>query len=180
MTFESFIGIDYSGAKTPLSRGPALQVYEARVDREPHSVHCPAWTSRVHRNWNRREIANWLLDRLQQGDRCLVGIDHGFSFPIQYFRRYKLNTWNEFLRDFTRHWPTDQDDMYIDSIRCSAQGNGLKRTGSNHEYCLTEQWSSSAKSVFQFDVQGSVAKSTHAGIPWLLNIRYELGNQVHF
>ena len=34
---------------------------------------------------------------------------------------------------------------------------------------LTEERAGSTKSVFQFDVQGSVAKSTHAGIPWLLH-----------
>jgi hypothetical protein len=32
---------------------------------------------------------------------------------------------------------------------------------------LTEERAGSAKSVFHFDVQGLVAKSTHAGIPWL-------------
>jgi len=31
-----------------------------------------------------------------------------------------------------------------------------------------------------FDVQGSVAKSTHAGIPWLRFIRRSLGERVHF
>jgi hypothetical protein len=30
---------------------------------------------------------------------------------------------------------------------------------------LTEERAGGAKSVFHFDVQGSVAKSTHAGIP---------------
>jgi hypothetical protein len=34
--------------------------------------------------------------------------------------------------------------------------------------------------VFHFDVQGSVAKSTHAGIPWLRFIRWRLGDRVHF
>jgi hypothetical protein len=34
--------------------------------------------------------------------------------------------------------------------------------------------------VFHFDVQGSVAKSTHAGIPWLRFIRQRLGSRVHF
>jgi hypothetical protein len=34
--------------------------------------------------------------------------------------------------------------------------------------------------VFHFDVQGSVAKSTHAGIPWLRFIRRRLGARVHF
>jgi hypothetical protein len=34
--------------------------------------------------------------------------------------------------------------------------------------------------VFHFDVIGSVAKSTHAGIPWLRAIRRRLGARVHF
>jgi hypothetical protein len=37
-----------------------------------------------------------------------------------------------------------------------------------------------AKSVFHFDVPGSVAKSTHAGLPWLRYIGRQLGNRVHF
>ena len=37
-----------------------------------------------------------------------------------------------------------------------------------------------AKSVVHFDVPGSVAKSTHAGIPWLRFICHELGSLVHF
>jgi hypothetical protein len=45
---------------------------------------------------------------------------------------------------------------------------------------LTEERAGSTKSVFHFDVQGSVAKSTHAGIPWLRFIRQRLGERVHF
>jgi hypothetical protein len=37
-----------------------------------------------------------------------------------------------------------------------------------------------AKSVFHFDVPGSVAKSTHAGLPWLLYLRRKAGHRVHF
>lgn len=37
-----------------------------------------------------------------------------------------------------------------------------------------------AKSVFHFDVQGQVAKSTHAGLPWLRFLRNQLGPDVHF
>jgi len=37
-----------------------------------------------------------------------------------------------------------------------------------------------AKSVLHFDARGSVAKSTHAGIPWLRFIRQRLGSRVHF
>ena len=34
--------------------------------------------------------------------------------------------------------------------------------------------------MFQFDVQGQVAKSTHAGVPWLLYLRQQVGERVHF
>lgn len=34
--------------------------------------------------------------------------------------------------------------------------------------------------MFQFDVQRSVAKSTHAGIPWLRYIRQQVKDRVHF
>jgi hypothetical protein len=45
---------------------------------------------------------------------------------------------------------------------------------------LTEERAGGAKSVFHFDVQGSVAKSTHAGIPWLRFIRQRLEERVYF
>ena len=45
---------------------------------------------------------------------------------------------------------------------------------------LTEVRAGSAKSVFHFDVPGSVAKSTHAGLPWLRYLRSEVGDRVHF
>jgi hypothetical protein len=34
--------------------------------------------------------------------------------------------------------------------------------------------------VFHFDVPGSVAKSTHAGLPWLRYMRRRLGDRAHF
>jgi hypothetical protein len=45
---------------------------------------------------------------------------------------------------------------------------------------LTERWTTSAKSVFQFDVQGQVATSTHAGLPWLRFLREHCGGRLHF
>jgi hypothetical protein len=44
---------------------------------------------------------------------------------------------------------------------------------------LTEIRAGAAKSVFHFDVQGSVAKSTHAGLPWLRYLRLA-ANRVYF
>ena len=52
--------------------------------------------------------------------------------------------------------------------------------GKASELRLCERWTSSAKSVFQFDVQGQVATSSHAGIPWLKRIRDAVGDSVHF
>jgi hypothetical protein len=45
---------------------------------------------------------------------------------------------------------------------------------------MTEERTGTAKSVFHFDVPGSVAKSTHAGLPWLRYLRLHVGRRVHF
>ncbi len=180
MNFDLYIGIDYSGAKTPRSRSSALQVYESHFGEEPQCVRSPSSTGKLPRNWCRSEIATWLAEQARQKRKFIAGIDHGFSFPNSYFERYGLESWNQFLIDFVEHWPTDQDHVHVDSIRLRSGRSALERTGSSKEFRLTERWSSSAKSVFQFDVQGSVAKSTHAGIPWLLQLRNELVEHVHF
>jgi hypothetical protein len=83
------------------------------------------------------------------------------------------------LDDFQRHWPTDED-IYVDFVRDGLRGDGAARMGNSRWRRLTEERAGSAKSVFHFDVQGSVAKSTHAGIPWLRYIRERLGKRVHF
>jgi hypothetical protein len=58
--------------------------------------------------WTRRGIAEWLVERLAEDAPTLVGIDHGFSFPLRYFETHHLKPdWLIFLDDFQRHWPTD-------------------------------------------------------------------------
>ncbi len=186
MVFDLFIGIDYSGAETPESRLKYLQVYAARAGEAPRKQFSPARSNNGQRcNWSRREIADWLIDLAKQDARFIVGIDHGFSFPQSYFERNRLTNWNQFLDDFVRHWPTHHEHTYVDFVRHDKDnpwpdwpGPGL-RDGKPNEFRLCERWTSSAKSVFQFDVQGSVAKSTHAGIPWLKVIREAVGNRIH-
>ena len=56
-------------------------------------------------------------------------------------------------------------------VRHRNSGNGAARSGNPHWRRVTEPRARTAKYVFHFDVQGSVAKSTHAGIPWLRYIR---------
>ncbi|MGQ9860620.1 MAG: hypothetical protein ACUVSD_01240 [Thiobacillaceae bacterium] len=181
MRFDKFIGIDYSGAGSPTDRIPGLKVYVAHLGRKPHQVR-PAPPAR---NWSRHDLAHWLLAELQRDDPVLIGIDHGFSFPLSYFARYGLTSWPAFLKDFCRHWPTDRPHCRVDSIRNGdwwrhhPKPSG-QRIGTNDELRLCERWTSSAKSVFQFDVQGSVAKSTHAGMPWLRFLRERLGETLFF
>ena len=173
-----YIGIDYSGAERPppASRACASIWPRAKLRRSK----CPR-RRRPRKYWTRQGIAEWLVARLAEDAPTLVGIDHGFSFPLRYFEAHRLPPdWPRFLDDFQRHWPTDEDHTYVDFVRDGFHGNGAARMGNARWRRLTEERAGGAKSVFHFDVQGSVAKSTHAGIPWLRFIRQRLGGRVHF
>lgn len=175
--FERYLGIDYSGAETPTSSLKGLRVYSADRSSFPEEVQ-PQPSPRKY--WTRRGIASWLVGMLSDGPRTLVGIDHGFSFPVQYFEKHGLPLdWSDFLDDFQYHWPTDEN-IYVDFVRDGSSGNAAARSGNPRWRRLTEVRARTAKSVFQFDVQGSVAKSTHAGIPWLRHIRQQTKDRVHF
>lgn len=175
--FAHYLGIDYSGAETPASSLSGLRVYAADEAPSPKEVHPPPSPRKY---WTRRGLAQWLAEQLAAQPPTLVGIDHAFSFPLAYFERHGLaHDWPTFLEDFQRHWPTDQD-IYVDFVRDGLHGNGAARSGERRWRRLTERRAGSAKSVFHFDVQGSVAKSTHSGLPWLLYLRRRLGIRVHF
>jgi hypothetical protein len=176
--YRRYIGIDYSGAETPTSSLSGLRVYMA--DRSSPAVEVlPPPSPRKH--WTRRGVAEWLIEKLNEDGRTLVGIDHGFSFPLQYFEAHDLaRDWPAFLDDFHHHWPTDEDNTRVDFVRNGARGNGAARSGNSRWRRLTEVRAGAAKSVFHFDVQGSVAKSTHAGLPWLRYLRQQLGGRIHF
>jgi len=176
MTFDLHIGIDYSGRESPIRRTPGLQVYATAGDEQPRAIPTPKAPDGANWNWCRREIAEWIVELARPKIRFIAGIDHGFSFPLGYLKKYKLKTWEGFLDYFCKHWPTDKDHTSVESLR----KKNRNRTGSATDFRLTEKWTSSAKSVFLFDVPGSVAKSTHAGIPWLRSIRKEVGKHVHF
>jgi hypothetical protein len=175
--FSNYIGIDYSGAETPNKSLRGLRVFMASREADPVEV-LPPPSPRKY--WTRRGIAEWLRGRLMESTPTLVGIDHGFSFPLAYFDKHQLGyDWDTFLDDFQRHWPTDGDGVYVDFVREGVCGDGAKRTGSARWRRLTEIRAGGAKSVFHFDVQGSVAKSTHAGLPWLRYVRRQVGGRCH-
>jgi hypothetical protein len=88
--------------------------------------------------------------------------------------------WSAFLEDFQHHWPTDGDRVYVDFVRYGSVGHGAARSGNSRWRRLTELRAGAAKSVFHFDVQGAVARSTHAGVPWLRYLRQQAARKAHF
>lgn len=181
--FDLFVGIDYSGAGTPDTPLPGLRAFAA-VPGGPVLPWLPDAQGGRVRNWTRRGLAHRLEAAIAAGQRLLVGIDHNFSFPESYFRRYGLTDWNAFLHDFRRSWPTHLEGCTVQAVRDGSWWQARPpappaRTGASSEWRLCERWTSSAKSVFHFDAQGAVAKSSHAGLPWLLHLRERLGARVH-
>ena len=81
-TFVRYIGIDYSGAKTPSASLTGLRIYLAEGDAAPVEIPPPPSPRKF---WTRRGVAEWLVERLAEDAPTLVGIDHGFSFPTWAF-----------------------------------------------------------------------------------------------
>ena len=174
--FERYIGVDYSGAETPDASLRGLRIYVADRTSQPVEIPPPPGPKKY---WTRSGVAERLVELLSEDTSTLVGIDHGFSFPLRYFEKYGLALdWTAFLKDFQLHWPTDEKNTYVDFVRDGVDGNGAARTGKSTWRRIAEIRSGRAKSVFHFDVPGSVAKSTHSGLPWLLYIR--LRTAAHF
>lgn len=177
--FDRYIGIDYSGGKTSTDKLVGLSVFCAVGNGKPKPV---VEDSRGPKRWTRMELAHWLVQRLQEPARTLVGIDHAFSFPIAYFEQYPgvpLNNWDGFLADFQEFWPTNRNGVtvrfqYYQQIRRMMRiDSGEYRFGLADWFRLTDP--PKASSVFDFMAGArTVAFSTHAGIPWLGYIRQEL------
>ncbi len=107
------------------------------------------------------------------------GIDHAFSFPLRYFDAHGLtHDWRVVLEDFVRHWPTDAEGVSVEDVRRGRIGNGPARFGDARWRRLAEE-TAGAKSPFHFDMPGSVAKSTHAGVPCLRWILRQAGRSIH-
>lgn len=176
--FDRYVGIDYSGARTPTASLKGLRIFTSSPTERPHEVEPPASPRRY---WTRAGLAQWITEQVtDERIPTLVGIDHAFSFPYAYFLRHQLPLdWDTFLVDFQRHWPTDEN-IYVDFVRDGSCGNYAARSGDPKWRRITEVRARGAKSVFRFDVQGQVAKSTHAGLPWLLKIRQATKGRVHF
>ena len=170
--FERYIGIDYSGAGLPDQGLQGLRVFEAFSDKMPVERRPKR---RIQPHWSRRSLAYWLMEILFEGAPALVGIDHGFSFPMAYLETYSLrDSWDQSLDDFVKAWP-----CHLEGVSVESQRSRNVRVGSPRWRRQTEILAG-AKSIFHFDVPGSVAKSTHAGLPWLHHLRRSFGSHIHF
>ena len=170
--FDLHVGIDYSGADTATKSLGNIQVYAADGGTEPQRVAPPIPR---RRGWSRKQVAEHLIGLANDDTNFIAGIDHCFSVPQSYFDEHGIADWPEFLTDFVEHWPTAWPGV---TVRSLVAGN--QRRGDAGGLRLTEKWTGAAKSVFWFGNQGAVAWSSHAGIPWLANIREAVGGRVHF
>ena len=133
---------------------------------------------------------------MQSDEKVIIGIDHAFSLPIEYYNRHKIeNCWENLLYDFMINFPSHGNGVWVNHLRNKIlkqkPPNEIrhligKRLGPEHEwskevrYRLTDKIAKS-KSPFHFDAQGTVANSTFAGIPWLSYIRDNVPREkLHF
>ncbi|NKN34381.1 hypothetical protein [Marichromatium bheemlicum] len=175
--FSRYLGIDYSGAGSPEQRLAGIRLYQLDGDDDQPFEVFPEGRSQ---RWSRRALAAWLEARLREPVPTVVGIDHALSFPLRYFDVHGLaRDWPSFLDDFQCHWPTDGVGVRVEDVRRGRVGAGAARGGEARWRRLCEQRAGGAKSVFHFDVPGSVAKSTHAGLPWVRLLRARLGERLH-
>lgn len=168
MTWTRYVGIDYSGAATADTRLPGLRVWSADADgdREMRPE------SNAKRHWTRRNLWEFLDRTLSEPEPTIIGIDHGLSFPEAWFARHRASTeWSAFLEEISDAWPTDAPEVRVDDVRVGAVGSGASLVGDTRWRRRCEVACPGTKSVFHFDVQGSVAKSTHAGLPWIRRLR---------
>jgi hypothetical protein len=160
--FERYIGVRYSGRKGPQDRLRQIQVVVAEDDSAPFGQPNP---DDEEGRWSRRELAEWLQERLGERDRpTIIGLDHAFSLPLSYMQRNGLKRWEEFLLDFEENIPTREVSL-LDLIPSNVRG------GDPDEHRLTGDWTASPRATFSFDLQDTPGRSAYAGIPWLSYLR---------
>jgi hypothetical protein len=112
-----------------------------------------------------------------EGERFpLINSQRGIFKPLRYLKRMgcsptgqpSLTISNSIGRLTMTTLTSISSAMAPRQWRAACMGNARWRR-------LSEERAGSAKSVFHLDVQGSVAESTHAGIPWPRFIRQQLG-----
>jgi hypothetical protein len=134
----------------------------------------------LRKYWTRRGIAEWLSALLSEDTPTLVGSTMASHSQFGTSRGMACRLigeafWRTFIVIRRRMEITS-----IDFVRDGHCGNAAARCGNPQWRRLTEIRARGAKSVFHFDVQGTVAKSTHSGLPWLRYLQLHTAERVHF
>lgn len=171
MRYQHHIGIDYSGAGTRDTRLPGLRIFESDL-----GLGAKEWRDKG-KNWSRRSLYDALLDFLTRHPATIVGVDHGFSLPRGQIEAQGLPLdWRSRMAQFAKAWPSDQAGITLRSLRERQRNSPWM--GSAKLRRLTEI-KVQAKSIFHFDVPGSVAHSTFTGLPWLMHLKNALNDRLH-
>jgi DNA-binding transcriptional ArsR family regulator len=168
--YAGCIGIDYSGAGRPEEAQSGIRVFAAQEGEEPRE--CRA-RPEGPQGWSRVELHAWLRRLLDAGAPFLIGIDHGLGLPWEHARRQRLDSWEGVLEHARRRWPTDRL-----TVREARERTPFPPVAEGYRLC--DLWAGTAKSLFHFDVPGSVASSTAAGLPWIARLRRECAGRAHF
>ncbi len=173
MQFDYYIGIDYSGRGEPNRRTTGIQVVEMDRDGQVKRISPDGSQGRTF-SWSRRNVYDYLKNRLSvQKHKMIIGIDHCLSFPIAYFEQQGLQNWDEFLNHFQALWNTKEEMVRVCKDRADSYPNQT-------ELRLTETFTASAKSAWNFEQKtGTVAYSTHAGLPWIYELRRLFRDDLH-
>lgn len=163
-----WIGIDYSGAGRPDEPQTGIRVFVARRGGLPEEMK-PGTGQR----WDRAGLFAWLRRVVDSGVPFVVGIDHALGLPVGWARRHRLRDWDAVLSHVAQRWPADR--LPVRTVRDRAPFPPVAEG-----YRLCDRWAGTAKSLFHFDVPGSVASSTVSGLPWIFRLRKECGQRIHF
>jgi hypothetical protein len=170
MTYHQHIGIDYSGASSPIHARPNLKICRSFAANQPALVQPP---NKGH--WSRASAYAWITGLLDEGsdEPVLIGLDHGFSWPQTYLDALNLKNWQQVLDNVEIHFGSLRDlqiNGNVDLKSFEAFESDLR---------LTEERTVAAKPVFDFRPHG-VAHSTLAGLPWISLLRKQFGKKIHF
>lgn len=78
LNFDRFIGIDWSGAKSPVHTKSIAIAETLRGNNAPKLIN-PA----SHKYWSRSEVASYILNLLKKDERILIGIDANFGYAAE-------------------------------------------------------------------------------------------------
>ena len=151
--FETFLGIDWSGAKGPRLTG--LQVAESRASDSAAPVLLDG-PQRLGR-WRRADVLGLVADRVAAGERVLVGIDFAFAYAYHDFGAYfpGVGPSPETVADLWRYvdgFGGDDDDFY--GARIYGEGSPVR------DHYMAPSWKG-ARYTFRQRVTESACRAQH-------------------